>query len=322
MARCSSLSRQGRGDEVRILDDFSQAIGGTPLLRLKRYAPDCPAQLLAKLELLNPYSVKDRPVLFMVRDAEERGILKPGATVVEATSGNTGMALAMLCAARGYHCVLVMSAIQSLERRQVLASLGAELVLTPKEGGTKAAREEAKHIAQDRGAFYIGQHENPSNPRAHSETTAEELWDDTDGQIDALVAGLGTGGTLMGVARALKPRKPSFHTVGVEPEESPFISQGIFKPHRMMGTAPGFVPPVLERELIDEITLVSEADAFEACRQIARTEGVLVGISSGATAVAATRLAQQPEWNGKMIVCVFCDTGQRYLSVEGLFPDS
>ncbi len=307
---------------MKVLDDFSQAIGGTPLLRLSRYAPDCPATLLAKLELLNPYSIKDRPVLFMVRDAEERGILKLGGTVVEATSGNTGMALAMLCASRGYHCVLVMSAIQSLERRQVLAALGAELILTPREGGTKAAREEAKFIAQDRGAFYIGQHENPSNPQAHTETTAEELWADTDGEIDALVAGLGTGGTLGGVARALKPRKPSFHTVGVEPEESPFISQGIFHPHRMMGTAPGFEPPVLERDLIDEIALVSEADAFEACRQIARTEGVLVGISSGATAIAATRLAAQPEWKGKTIVCVFCDTGQRYLSVEGLYSDS
>jgi cysteine synthase A len=229
------------------------------------------------------------------------------------------MALAMICAARGYRCILVMSAIQSVERRQVLKALGAELILTPKEGGTKAARERAKEIAKESGAYYLGQHDHPGNPRAHQETTAEELWSDTKGEIDALVAGLGTGGTLVGVARALKERKPEFRTVGVEPAEAPFISQGIFRPHRMMGTAPGFVPGVLERDLIDEIVLVSEAEAFETCRRIARTEGILVGISSGATAFAAERLAGRPDFQGRMIVCVFCDSGQRYLSVEGLF---
>jgi cysteine synthase A len=302
-----------------IVDDMSQAIGGTPLLRLRRFSPDAKAELLAKLELLNPYSIKDRPVLYMVRDAEEQGLLAAGGSVVEATSGNTGMALAMICAARGYRCILVMSAIQSVERRQVLKALGAELILTPKEGGTKAARERAKEIAKESGAYYLGQHDHPGNPRAHQETTAEELWSDTKGEIDALVAGLGTGGTLVGVARALKERKPEFRTVGVEPAEAPFISQGIFRPHRMMGTAPGFVPGVLERDLIDEIVLVSEAEAFETCRRIARTEGILVGISSGATAFAAERLAGRPDFQGRMIVCVFCDSGQRYLSVEGLF---
>jgi len=302
-----------------ILDDISQAVGGTPLLRLARFAPDAPARLLAKLELFNPYSIKDRPVLSMVNEAERSGRLAPGGTVVEATSGNTGMALAMVCAARGYRCVLVMSEIQSVERRQVLKALGADLVLTPRDGGTRAARDEAKRIAAETGAFYLGQHDNPNNPRAHEQTTANELWTDTGGEIDALVAGLGTGGTLVGVARALKKRKRAFRTFGVEPEESPFISRGVFKPHRMMGTAPGFVPGVLERDLIDEILLVSEDDAFATCRRIARTEGILVGISSGATAIAAERLAARPEWHGKTIVCVFCDTGQRYLSVEGLF---
>jgi cysteine synthase A len=305
-----------------ILDDISQAIGNTPLLRLTRFAPDARCQLLAKLELFNPYSIKDRPVLFMLRDAVEKGLLGPGRAVVEATSGNTGLALAMLCAVHGYECILVMSEIQSVERRQMLKALGAELVLTPREGGTRAAREEAKRIAAERSAFYIGQHDNEANPRAHEATTGEELWRQTEGRIDVLVAGLGTGGTLVGAARALKPRKPSFRTVGVEPASSPFISRGIFRPHRMMGTAPGFRPGVLEDDLVDEIVLVSEEDAFEACREIARSEGVVVGISSGATAVAARRMAALPAWEGKTIVCVFCDSGQRYLSVDGLYPSA
>jgi cysteine synthase A len=255
----------------------------------------------------------------MIRAAEEEGLLAPGGALVEATSGNTGMALAMAATIRGYRCILVMSEIQSVERRMVLRALGAELVLTPRDGGTKAAREEAKRIARETGAFYVGQHDNPANPAAHERTTAEELWRDTDGRIDALVSGLGTGGTLCGVARVLKQRKPGFRAFGVEPAESPFISQGVFRPHRLMGTAPGFVPGVLERELVDEILLVSEEDAFESCRRIAATEGLLVGISSGAAALAARRLAERPEWRGKTIVCVFADSGQRYLSVEGLF---
>lgn len=302
-----------------ILDDITQAIGNTPLLRLNRFAPDAPAELLAKLELFNPYSLKDRPVRAMIDAAVREGKLAAGDTVVEATSGNTGMAIAMICAVRGYRCVLVMSEIQSIERRQVLRALGAELVLTPAADGTCGARVEAKRIAATTGALYMGQHDNPANPLAHESTTAEELWDATEGRIDALVGGLGTGGTLCGVARVLKKRKPDFQAIGVEPEEAPFISKGVFRPHRLMGTAPGFVPGVLEREQIDEIMLVNEADAFEACRRIARTEGLLVGISSGATALAAKRLAARPEWKDKTIACVFADTGQRYLSVDGLF---
>lgn len=305
-----------------IADDVSQLIGNTPLLRLGRYAPNARADLLAKLELMNPYSIKDRPVLAMLDDAVAQGQLRAGGQVVEATSGNTGLALAMLSAVRGYRCILVMSAIQSVERRQLLKALGAELVLTPKEGGTKAARVEAKRIAKERGAFYIGQHDNPANPRAHEETTAEELWTQTEGRIDVLVAGLGTGGTLVGVSRALKARKPSFRTVGVEPESSPFISQGIFRPHRLMGTAPGFRPGVLDEAHIDEIALVSEEDAFDACREIATTEGVVTGISSGAVACVGRRMASEDAWAGKTIVCVFCDSGQRYLSVDGLYPSS
>jgi cysteine synthase A len=305
-----------------ILDDITAAIGDTPLLRLQRFAPDAPAELLAKLELFNPYSIKDRPVLFMIRAAEESGELAPGGTIVEATSGNTGMAAAMIASVRGYRCILVMSEIQSLERRQVLRALGATLVLTPKEGGTKAAREKARALAVETGAFYLGQHDHPANPISHAETTAEELWTATEGRIDVLVAGLGTAGTLVGVARALKPRKPGFQVIGVEPDTAPFISQGIFRPHRIMGTAPGFVPGVLERDQIDAIELVSEEEAFAACRRIARTEGLLVGITSGATAAVAARLAKRPEMAGRTIVCVFCDSGQRYLSVAGLFEGS
>jgi len=305
-----------------IVDDVSRLIGNTPLLRLGRFAPEAPADLLAKLEMFNPYSIKDRTALYMMEDAERRGLLRVGGTVVEATSGNTGLALAMLCAVRGYRCVLVMSAIQSVERRQLLAALGADLVLTPKEGGTKAAREEAKRIASATGAFYIGQHDNPANPRAHEETTAEELWRQTEGRIDVLVAGLGTGGTLVGVSRALKARKPTFLTVGVEPESSPFVSQGVFRPHRMMGTAPGFRPGVLDEAHLDRIELVSEEDAFAACRRLARTEGVVAGISSGAVLTAAVRLASEDALRGRTIVGVLADSGQRYLSVEGLFTST
>jgi cysteine synthase A len=302
-----------------ILDDLSQAVGDTPLLRLGRFLPEAPCEVLAKLELFEPYSVKDRPALAMLRAAEAAGRLAPGGTIVEATSGNTGMALAMLAAARGYRCVLVMSEIQSVERRQVLRALGAELVLTPRDGGTRAARAEAKRLAAETGALYVGQHDNPANPQAHESTTGPELWSQTGGRIDVLVAGLGTGGTLVGCARAIKPKKPAFRTVGVEPEQSPFISQGIFRPHRMMGTAPGFVPGVLERDLVDEILLVSEEQAFDACRRLARSEGLLVGISSGAVAVALERLAARPELADRTLVGVFADSGQRYLSVEGLF---
>lgn len=301
-----------------ILDNLAQAVGNTPMLRLSRFAPDTPATLLGKLELFNPYSLKDRPVLRMVKAAEEQGRLEPGGEVVEATSGNTGMALAMVCAARGYRCTLVMSEIQSVERRQVLAALGAELVLTHRDGGTKAARETAKRMATDRDALYLGQHDNPANPEAHVQT-AEEIWADTQGAVDVVVAGLGTGGTLMGIERTLRPRKPSIELIAVEPEEAPFISRGIFRPHRMMGTAPGFHPKVLEKERLDEIRLCSEPEAFAACRELARTEGLLAGISSGATTAVARRIARDPARAGQTVVCVICDTGQRYLSVEGLF---
>ena len=298
--------------------NVSEMIGGTPLLRLGHLAAD--VNLFAKCEFMNPLSVKDRPVLQIIQDAEKSGALKPGGTLLEATSGNTGMAVASIAAVRGYEAVLVMSEIQSLERRKVLKALGAELVLTPAAEGTKGAKRKLNEILEENpDYFYVGQHVNQSNPKAHYQTTGPEIWLDTDGKIDILVAALGTGGTICGAGRYLKEQNPDVRLIAVEPKESPFISQGVFHPHRMMGTAPGFVPETLDREIIDEIYLVSEDEAFETCRQIARTEGVLVGISSGAAAFAAMQVAQRVENAGKVSVCVFADTGQRYLSVDGLF---
>jgi cysteine synthase A len=264
--------------------------------------------------------LKDRPVLQIIEDAERSGALQPGSTLIEATSGNTGMAVASIAAVKGYRAILVMSEIQSLERRKVLKALGAELVLTPASEGTKGARRKLKEIlAQNSDYFYIGQHVNPSNPQAHYRTTGPEIWRDTDGQAEILVAALGTGGTICGAGRYLKEQDPAVQLIAVEPLESPFISQGIFNPHRMMGTAPGFVPETLDRKIIDEIFLVSEAEAFERCRQLAHTEGILVGISSGAVTQAALAVASRPQNAGRLIVAILADTGQRYLSVEGLF---
>jgi cysteine synthase A len=298
--------------------NITELIGNTPLLRLERLAAE--AQIYAKCEFMNPLSLKDRPVLQIIRDAEESGQLKPGGTLLEATSGNTGMAVASIAVVRGYKAILVMSEIQSLERRKVLKALGAELVLTPASEGTKGAKRKMQEILDEHpDYFYVGQHVNPSNPKAHYTSTGPEIWADTEGRVDILVAALGTGGTICGAGRYLKEKNPEVQLIAVEPKESPFISQGIFRPHRMMGTAPGFVPETLDREIIDEIYLVSEEQAFETCRTIARTEGILVGISSGATVFAALEVAKREGNAGRLIVCVLADTGQRYLSVEGLF---
>ncbi len=296
---------------------ITDMIGGTPLLRLERVAPL--HQVYAKCEFVNPLSLKDRAVLQIVEDAEARGELSPGSTLIECTSGNTGMAVALIAAVRGYAAVLVMSEIQSLERRKVLTALGAELVLTPASEGTAGARERLEEIrAEHPNYFYVGQHISPSNPAAHYRGTGPEIWADTDGRVDVLVAALGTGGTICGAGRYLKEKKPGVRLVAVEPAESPTISQGVFRPHRMMGTAPGFVPETLDRSIIDEIALVSEAEAFAMCRRLAREEGLLVGISSGATARVALEQARSSA-EGSVIVCIMADTGQRYLSVDGLF---
>jgi cysteine synthase A len=299
-------------------ESINDMIGNTPLLRLGRLVPD--KELFAKCELMNPVSLKDRPVRQIIEDAEADGRLKPGSTLIEATSGNTGVAVAIQASMKGHRAILVMSEIQSIERRQILKAFGAELILTPASEGTKGARKRLKEILLEHpDYFYVGQHVNPSNPKAHYLTTGPEIWTDTDGLIDILVAPLGTGGTICGAGRYLKEQNPNVKLVAVEPKEAPFISQGIFKPHRIMGTAPGFVPETLDKEIIDEIVLSSEDEAFEMCREIAKQEGLLVGISSGAAVHGAIRVARRPENAGKITVCILADTGQRYLSVKGLF---
>jgi cysteine synthase A len=308
--------------EMRYAPSVIDLIGKTPLLALDRINAAGSARVLGKCEFLNPVAIKDRPALYMIREAEKRGDIAPGATLVEATSGNTGMALAYIGKMRGYRVILCMSEIQSLERRRILKALGAELVLTPKEEGTRAAKARALEIhAEIPGSYYVGQHDNMDNPRAHFETTGPEIWEDTEGAVDVFVAPLGTGGTLTGVAQSLKPKKPSLRVVGVEPAEAPFVSEGRFAPHRMMGTAPGFMPGIVKehRSLIDEIRLVSEDEAFRTCRDLAEKEGVLLGISSGASVHAALQLSRDPAYAGQVIVTILCDTGERYLSVEGLF---
>ena len=303
---------------MKCYHSVTEMIGRTPLLRLERLARDRP--IYAKCEFMNPISLKDRAVLKIVEDAEKEGQLMPGDTVIEATSGNTGMAVAFIAAIKGYRAILVMSEIQSLERRQVMRAFGADLILTPASQGTKGARQRLrKMLIEHPEYFYIGQHVNLSNPEAHYQTTGPEIWEDTDGRVDILVACLGTGGTICGAGRYLKERKAGVQLVAVEPKEAPYISQGVFRPHRLMGTAPGFVPETLDRDIIDSFSLVSETRAFECCRQIARDEGLLVGISSGAVAHAALEIAGRPENVGRVIVCIFADTGQRYLSVDGLF---
>ncbi len=302
---------------MRVHRSVVEMIGRTPLLKLDRLVAG--QQVYAKCEFMNPLSLKDRAVLQIIEDAEAGGRLSPGSTLIECTSGNTGMAVAFLAAIKGYKAILVMSEIQSVERRRVLRAFGADLVLTPASEGTAGARRKLEEIcARHPEYFYVGQHVNLSNPRAHYLGTGPEIWADTGGRVDVLVAALGTGGTICGAGRFLKDQKPGVRLVAVEPTESPTISQGIFRPHRMMGTAPGFVPETLDRSLIDEFFLVSEAEAFAMCRRIAREEGLLVGISSGATAHAALEITKQgrPE---QVVVCIFADTGQRYLSVDGLF---
>jgi cysteine synthase A len=303
---------------MNIKKDITELIGSTPLLRLSRLFPK--SNVFGKCEFMNPMSIKDRPIFQIFKDAEAVGKLKPGDTVIECTSGNTGIAVAYISVIRGYNAILVMSEIQSVERRQILKALGAELILTPAKLGTEGSREKLKEILNENpDYFYVGQHVNSSNPKAHYLTTGPEIWDDTDGEIDILIAGLGTGGTICGAGKYLKEQKSSIQLIAVEPYESPYISQGIFQPHRMMGTAPGFIPKTLDKSVIDEILLVKEREAFAMCRKIAEKEGILVGISSGATCKAAEMISQFPENKSKNIVVILADSGQRYLSVEGLF---
>jgi cysteine synthase A len=306
-----------------IVDTLTELIGNTPMLRLNRLAAGLDAsgtQILAKLELFNPYSLKDRPALYLIEEAERSGRLQPGGTLIEASSGNAGTALTYIGRLKGYRVVICMSEGMSDEHKQRMRALGAELVLTPAEEAMEGARRKAVELA-DRlpDALYLQQHHSPANAQSHFETTAEEIWRDTEGQVDIFIHGLGSCGTMTGVARALKARKPSLRCIGYEPEGAALMSQGEFKPHRLLGIGPGFVPRLFERDLMDEIVTVRVQDAFAACREIAAREGLLVGITSGASAHLAIELARRPENAGQTIVIIFADAGQGYLSVDGLF---
>lgn len=308
----------------KIYTSMDQMIGRTPLLELCRIRQQLglDARVLAKLEYLNPAgSVKDRAALSMIRDAEQKGLLKEGSVIVEPTSGNTGIGLAAVAAARGYRVVIVMPETMSLERRQLMRAYGAELVLTEGSKGMSGAVEKAQQLVQQiPGAFLAGQFTNPANPQAHFETTGPEIWQDTEGHVDVFVAGVGTGGTITGVGRYLKSQDPAVRIVGVEPAASPLLSKGTAGPHKIQGIGANFVPQVLDTAIYDELLAVTDQDAFAAGRLMARTEGVLVGISSGAALWAAVELAKRPENRGKTIVTLLPDTGDRYLST-GMFDD-
>ncbi|MCC6652022.1 MAG: cysteine synthase A [Candidatus Eisenbacteria bacterium] len=301
----------------RIHDSILDTIGRTPLVRAPRLQKGLAAELVFKLESFNPMSsVKDRIGLAMIDDGIARGVLVPGVTtLIEPTSGNTGIALAFVAAARGIRLVLTMPETMSVERRKVLLALGASLVLTEGAKGMKGAIARATELqAETKDSVILGQFDNPANPRVHRETTALEIWDDTDGRVDAVVAGVGTGGTLTGVAEALKARKPAFRAIAVEPKDSPVLSGGAPGPHKIQGIGAGFVPSILRTDLIDEIVQVSNDEAFAMARRLVREEGIMVGISSGAVAHAALALAARPEYAGKLIVAVLASHGERYLS--------
>ncbi len=309
---------------MNIVSSVTGLIGRTPLLELRRYsaAHDLPAVLLAKLECMNPAgSAKDRVAARMIAQAEAEGRLAPGGTIIEPTSGNTGIGLAAVGAAKGYRVILTMPDTMSVERRSLIAAYGAEIVLTPGAEGMSGAVTKAEELRRTiPGSIIAGQFDNPANPAAHFDTTGPEIWADTDGTVDIFVAGIGTGGTISGVGRYLKERKPGVRVVGVEPASSPLLTQGHAGPHGLQGIGANFVPGNLDRSVVDEILTATEADAYAAGRALARTEGVLAGITSGAALWAAGELARRPENRGKVIVALLPDSGERYLSTP-LFRD-
>ncbi|MFA5240466.1 MAG: cysteine synthase A [Phycisphaerae bacterium] len=301
---------------ARIFEDITKTIGNTPLVKLNKITEGINATILAKLESFNPLSsVKDRIGLAMIEDAERKGLLHKDSVIIEPTSGNTGIALAFVAAAKGYKLILTMPETMSLERRQLLKILGAELVLTEGPKGMKGAIEKAQELVEKTpNSFMPQQFNNPANPDIHRRTTAEEIWNDTDGKVDILVAGVGTGGTITGVAEVIKKRKPDFKAVAVEPDSSPVLSGGSPAPHKIQGIGAGFIPDVLNTKLIDEIIRVKDNDAGETARRLAKTDGILAGISCGAALWAALEVAKRKDNSGKLIVVVLPDTGERYLS--------
>ena len=303
---------------MKIFKNIGKTIGSTPLVRLNRLTEGLDIRILAKLEFFNPLgSVKDRIAASMIESAEKEGLVRPDTLIVEPTSGNTGIALAFICAFKGYRLCLTMPETMSLERRKLLKHLGAELVLTPGPKGMKGAIEKAKEILEtEKKGFMPNQFTNPANPRIHRETTAEEIWNDTEGKVDILVAGVGTGGTITGVAQAIKPRNPSFKAIAVEPAASPVLSGGSPGPHKIQGIGAGFIPDVLDKSLIDDVVAVSNEDAFATARLLAEKEGILCGISSGAAVWAALTVARRDENAGKWIVVIIPSTGERYISTD------
>ena len=303
---------------AKIAKNLTDLIGNTPLLELQNYSrtESIEARILAKLEYFNPAgSVKDRIGYAMIKDAEDRGIINKDTVIIEPTSGNTGIALSFVAAAKGYRLIITLPETFSIERRNLMKALGAELVLTPGSEGMGGAIKKAEEIAsQTPNSFIPQQFKNPANPAIHKKTTAEEVWNDTDGEVDIFVAGVGTGGTVSGVGEVLKSRKPGVQIIAVEPFDSPVLSGGAKGPHKIQGIGPGFVPDVLNRSVLDEIYKVKNEEAFETSRKLAKTEGLLVGISSGAALFAAAQIAARPENKGKTIVVVLPDTGERYLS--------